>query len=298
MNLEKAVVLFLGEYKPSTRKAYRSALAPMTGWIGPARDLGEIKPELLVEFVQKRVNREGLAPATRQKHIKSIKTFFNWCVRLDLLEKSPARVIRGKKLPKAIDRHKAMNDQELETLLSSLRYKPRDYALILFLADTGCRRSGAAGLRLQDIDWEKMIAVVTEKGEKTRRVVFGEDCARAIRHWFAYRNEHHALKGVYIFTRDGLPMKPENVSLIIRRACKAAGVRVLSSHSLRHRKGHQLADARIAPSVAATALGHSDPMITLTYYYPHDWESAEKALRELITNPDAETPSKIVSFNG
>ena len=80
-------------------------------------------------------------------------------------------------------------------------------------------------------------------------------------------------------------MKPENVSLIIRRAAQLAGVRVLSSHSLRHRKGHQLADSRIAPSIAATVLGHSDVVITLQHYYPADWESAEQAMRELMTDP-------------
>lgn len=300
MELGKAIELWLGEHKASTVHAYRSALVPMRDWLGPARKVSDIKPEHLLEYVQATVYKRPYSPATRQKHIKSIKTFFNWCVLIELIPgNSPAKVVRGKKLPMAIDRHKAMTDGELSKLLESLRYKPRDYALVMFLADTGCRRAGAVGLQMKDIQWDELVATVTEKGEKTRKVAFGKNCARAIRHWLLYRSEHHKVKGAYIFTRDGLPMQAENVSLIIRRACKAAGVRVLSSHSLRHRKGHQLADARVAPSIAAAALGHSDPIITLTYYYPADWESAKQALRELVTNPDkiAAPNPKVVNFS-
>jgi integrase len=83
-----------------------------------------------------------------------------------------------------------------------------------------------------------------------------------------------------------------------KRAAKDAGVRVLSSHSLRHRKGHQFSDAGISVTTAATALGHSDPMITLTYYYPHDWATAKEALQNLATNTaDLAAPSpKVVNF--
>lgn len=298
MNLGDAIALFLGEHIASTQHAYKQGLYSMRDHLGPARELADVRPELLIEYVQVVIRRRGYAAATEQKHIKSIKVFFNWCVSLGLIDKSPAKVVRGKRLSRAVDRSKAMTDEELHTLLESLRFKPRDFALILFLADTGCRRGGAAGLRLKDVDWEKLIAVVTEKGSKTRMVAFGEKCADAIVRWLAFRGEHRALKDTYIFSHDGHRMDANNVSLIIRRACKVAGVRVLSSHSLRHRKGHQLADARIAPSIAATALGHSDPMITLTYYYPGDWDSAERALRELKTDPDVapESSPKVVRF--
>lgn len=300
MDLRKAIDLFLGEHKPTTQQAYRSALHQMRDWIGPTRLLSDIKPELVVEYFQVVVRKKDYAAATEQKHVKSVKTFWNWCVNLELIERSPARAVKSKKLSRRIDRAKAMTDDELRKLLDTVKFKPRDYALILFLADTGCRRGGAVGLRLQDVDWEAQVAQVTEKGEKPRPAAFGDVCARALATWLAYRGAYFTVEGVYIFSRDGLPMRAENVSLIIRRACKAAGIRTLSSHSLRHRKGHQLADARIAPSIAATALGHSDPMITLTYYYPADWESAEKALRELMTKPDepvAPSP-KVVKFTG
>jgi len=288
MLLKQAIDLFLGEHKATTRKTYAASLTIMQGYIGPARPLADIQPAHLIEFFQKVIYSKDYAPATIQKHTKTIKTFFNWCVRVDLLVKSPALPIRGRKLPRNISRDKAMSDAELAAIIEAVRWdKPRDFALILFLADTGCRRGGAAGLTLKDLDFHKLRATVTEKGEKSRLVAFSPLCALAIQRWLANRQAHYTIRGVHVFSTDGSPMKPENVSLIIRRAAHAAGVRVLSSHSLRHRKGHQLADSRIAPSIAATVLGHSDVTITLQHYYPADWESAEQAMRELLTDPAA-----------
>ena len=60
MELAKAVALFLGEYKPSTRKAYAHALRPMRDWLGPARELTGITPVLLIEYVQTWVEPRGV----------------------------------------------------------------------------------------------------------------------------------------------------------------------------------------------------------------------------------------------
>jgi integrase/recombinase XerD len=298
MELKKAIELFLGGYKPGTQQAYRYPLQSMRDFLGPARPMESVTPAMLVEYFQTVVDQRGYSPHTKQKHIKAAKVFFNRSVRLELIEKSPAKAVKGKRLAGAVDRAKAMTDEELALLLEAVRFKPQALAVLLFLADTGCRRGGAAGLRIQDVNWEKLVAIVTEKGDKSRNVAFGEKCARAMLQWLAYRDQHFRIEGVYLFSRNGLPIQPNAIGQIIRRACKTAKVRSLGSHSLRHRKGCQMADHHVAPGVAATALGHTDPMITLTYYYPADWESAEKALRALATDPDAERPTspKVVNF--
>ncbi len=290
MNLTHAIQVFLGQYKPSTRRALEYPLLSMAEYVGPARPVDSIKPEHLIEYAAA-LEERPYAPVTVRKHIKSIKTFFNWLVKIDALIKSPAVVIKAKRLQAYVSRDKAMTDGELERILSYVKWKPRDHALLLFLADTGCRAGGAAGLKDGDLDLEHCSAVVTEKGEKTRPVAYGVDCARAIRVWLLKRPR----EARYVFSRSVKPMTAAAVSQIVRRACKKVGVRSLGAHSLRHRKGHQLADAKVAVSTAATALGHSDVLTTLHYYYPRDWASAEKELRKLAHHREAET-GKIIQL--
>jgi integrase len=288
MELGKAIHLFLGEQtKSSTRQAYSTALVPLRDWCGPSRELSGIKPELVIEYFQECVQSKSWAVATQFKHAKTIKTFFNWCVRLDLLVKSPALALRARKPSRYISREKAISDSELALVLDYLRYKtnPRDYALVLFLADTGCRRGGAAGLRIQDVNLDRLIATVTEKGDKTRTVAFSARCAKAILHWLAYRSVHYVVKGVYVFTQHGEKNDPENISRIVRRACIRVGARSLGAHSLRHRKGHQLEDNDVHPAIAATVMGHESVQTYMDNYTHGDWESAEAAARKLMTDP-------------
>jgi len=290
MKLKDAANLFLGQYdNPGTRRAYRDIVRPLVAYLGPDRPIDRLQPVDVVEY-QQSLKAKNYADATVRKHTKGVKTFFNFLVRHELIDLSPARTIQARRLPTYISRDKAMTDQELERVLNYARYFPRNLALIQFLADTACRAGGASKLRVTDLDLPNYRAVVVEKGSKTRPVAFGEACAQALRIWLLQRP---ATAGDYVFSSSDTPIKPDNISQIVRRACLKVGVRSLGSHSLRHRKGHQLADAKVAPSIAATALGHSDPTITLQHYYPADWESAEKELRKLALPDDAVT-SKVI----
>lgn len=284
MLLSRAVELFVNEYKGETRTTYKHVMEDMRDFVGPARSVAEIKPEHLLEYAQA-VKSRKYADATVRKYLKSCRTFFNWLIKIDVIDKSPARAVKIPQLRKYVSRDKAMTDAELEKLLAYVRWKPRDFALILFIADTGCRAGGAAGLKVADLDLPNCRAVVLEKGDKSRPVVFGVECANAIREWLLKRP---ASAGIYVFSRTSKAIKSDNVSLIIRRACKKVGIRTLSAHSLRHRKGHQLADHKVAPSIAATALGHSDVTITLQHYYPADWETAEREMRKLVHHDENE----------
>lgn len=291
MKLRDAINLFLDEQRPTTRKSYYYVMINMQEYIGPAKPIDEIKSEHLIEYAQN-VRSRDYASATIQKYIKTFKTFFNWLVKMRLLQYSPAQPIKGERLKRNIERSKAMTDEELEKILEFARWKPRDYALVLFLADTGCRASGAAGLTIDDLNLSEHRATVTEKGDKMRLVSYGDESAAAIARWLLQRN---ASAGVYVFSHNGNRMISGSLSKVVRRLSIKVGIRSLGPHSMRHRKGHQLADAKVAPSVAATALGHDNPTITLEYYYPADWGRAEEELRKLVIKT---SPAKVIHITG
>lgn len=304
MELQKAVRLFLTQYKASTQQAYRHALHPMRDRIGPTRALGEIKPEHVLEFVQEQITqrprgRRPYSAATRRKLVRTVKIFFNWCVKMEMIDRSPARQLKVGRPELDRTRDKAMTDEELAALLDYFRRKtayPRDFAMLVFLRDSGARAGGAAGLRLRDISWDALLADVTEKGEKTRKVAFSEECARAIRHWLAYRGAHFAVKGEYVFSRDGQRFNPVLLTQALHRACVKLGLRKLGTHSLRHRLGFKLNDHKVPLTVSAAALGNT-PEVMRDYYSPHDWASAEKALRELMPGGQpAADKGKVITF--
>lgn len=279
MRLDKAIQLFLGEHKPSTAASYRHELKLLAEFVGPARPVDQVAPEQLLEHIQ-HLRARGLKQTTVNKHTKTIKSFFNWMVRLEFVAKSPAYAIKVKKLDRRVSPEKAMTDSELTAILYYVQGKPRDIALIRFIADTGCRAGGAATLKIADLDLANRSAVVTEKGDKTRPVFYGQATADALRYWLAVKSSRSGQYVFRVFAGDK-PLDVHNIAQVIRRACDLAGVRSLGPHSLRHRKGHQMADARIAASVAATVLGHSDVNTTLTHYYPADYDRAREVVEAL-----------------
>lgn len=283
MELKEAVNLFLDDQRETTRESYIYPLRYLVEWMGGAREIGDIRPSMLLEYVHKSLQKRKYAPATERKHVKTIKTLFNFLVKIDELDKSPARALKIKRLPMYISRDKAITDDEYALLLDYTRWKPRDHALILFLADTGCRIGGAAGLKVSDLDLVNRRGVVTEKGDKTRPVRYGPRCAAALGAWLLRRPRS---AGPYVFSSTADPIKADNISQIVRRLCAKVGIRVLSGHAFRHRKGHQLADQKTPITLAARFLGHSDPNVTAMHYYPADWESAEREGDKTMTPSD------------
>lgn len=294
MRLVNAMELFLGGKKATTARTYRRDLDRMAKYIGETRPVADITPAMLLEYFQKEIQAEekNYSPATVHKHAKTMKVFFNWCVKIELVERSPAGVLHAPTPPRRITRDKAMTDYELERILDYTKHQPRNYALILWLSDTAARAQGTSTLKVDDVDFAKREAVITEKG-KTAPVFFGRVAERALRVWLDYRLDRFTVSGPFIWSNQGQPISARAVSQVVRRACKGAGVRSLGSHSLRHRKGHQFADAKVAPSIAATALRHSDPAITMQVYYPSDWETARKELEAF----SVKRPPKVVPFN-
>lgn len=279
--LDEAITFWLQQQIETTEYSYRYPIRNMADFCGPARPLDKIDSATLAEYVLSVRNRpEVNSPATIGRYTKTIKAFFNYCVRMGWLDKSPADALRYVGTSKRIRKDKAMTDAELEQILDYAKWRPRDYALILFLADTGCRAGGAAGLQVQDINFEAMTAIVTEKGNKTRTVWFGPETRRALEDWLKRRPRD---AGAYVFSMDGARLKNAIIGQIIRRITKKIGIRSLGSHSLRHRKAFQMADHRVVPSVAATALGHESPSILLEFYYPRDDEDrAAAVMRSLV----------------
>lgn len=295
MTLGEGVRLFLASHKPRTRESYGYVLHNMARFVGESKLLTDINPLHLAEY-KLQLDRRDYRDGTFNKYVKDVRALFNWLVRHRFIETSPAVTLKTRRTEHQVPRDKAMSEDHVKLLLAYTRWRPRDCALLTFLLDTGCRAGGAAGLRWTDVDLAKLEALVTEKGNKTRTVWYGEPCAAALRDW----QQRQRGKSIYVFSRSPQPLAVASLSQIIQRACIAVGVPPKGAHSLRHRKGYQLADARIAPSVAAAALGHTAVMTTLQHYYPADTERARQAMAELATPPQPVAPpattSKTIPF--
>ncbi len=281
LNLLDAINLFLGEQIPTTRKSYFYNLRDLRLYLGDERPLNDVTGEDMIRFSQHYRSKAGIKSAhTYNKCVKTVRTFFNWCIKSDLMQPpSPALAIKRLTTSQKIPRDKAMPHEAYIQLLDYCKWDKRGYALVLFLGDTGCRIGGAAGLRWADIQFNEEIASVTEKGKVERFVFFGHECSVSMLRW--QQEQRLKRRGEYVFSRNGVQMQNDSLGQYFEKLCKRAGIGQFGPHSLRHRKGHQMADNKVAASVAQTVLGHADVGTTLNHYYPKDLARAQDVVKEL-----------------
>jgi len=279
MTLARAIKLFIGDQKPTTGRSYKYVLDYMREYthLTGIYLLHEVQPDHLIEMIQLVVQRPTVkSVATVNEYIKTIKVFFNWCIKFGFISPpSPAEAVKRKKEPIAIPRTKAMPNDQYKLLLDCVRWEPRAYALVLFLGDSGDRISGAANMRWADLDLTNRQATVTEKGQDSRPVFYTEDCVLALMRW---KLRQAGKDNCYVFSRDGHPISADALGQFFTRRCIRAGIGNWGPHSLRHRLGHNAYDEGIGAPVVQVMLGHRNMKTTLDSYFPRSYEDAKAAV--------------------
>lgn len=267
--------------KPITLRWYRTMLTPVTAALaGLAID--QVTTNHLRGYVvslrerhayqnapQRREKEAGLTAASLQSHHRALSRFFSWCKAEYALTVNPMDRIRPpkaqRKEPKSVDL------ADLKRLLDATgedRAGIRDRAILLFLADTGCRVGGLLGLKPADVDLDHGRAVVFEKGDKTRVVPFTRFTAQLIRAWLAVR----PLQASTLFCglsdqKHATPLTYAGVYQILLRLKRRAGVQGrVNPHSFRHGFAREYLINGGDLATLAQLMGHTSVTVTASYY--------------------------------
>lgn len=207
----------------------------------------------------------SLSPYTVEGYVRVIRRLFHWLELNEHTEQNIAARLKKPSLPKLPPKETTIEDIRalLEAAQKSPRYAKRDRALVLFLADTGCRKAGLLGLRVSDVFLEKGSALVTEKGNKSRFVHFGLATKQALQDWLAERPKETD----YVFVSKRGRFGEHGVNLLLERLKKRAGVHGrVNPHSFRHSfaKRYLINGGDLAS--LADLMGHSTVEVTKNSY--------------------------------
>lgn len=270
--LDQCLKLYLKvDRAPATNEQYAHILRRMVRAIGPARSITRIRYEDLLDY-DAQLRASGLKPVTLAGYTSAIKAFFNWCVGRRYIKRSPAADIKRRRRDADSHVSRAVPPAELRAMVECARHtSPRNYALLLFMADTGCRVGGLISLTLERLDLDDRSALLLEKGDSWHRVFYGDQTADALRAWLRKRPPAaHA----YVWTGKApgyKPLQASAVRFILRRLAEATDAsRIWTPHDIRRSVGHAFAKHGIPAPTTAQKLGHSDVQITLKHYYPND----------------------------
>lgn len=256
-----------------TRKAYQYDLRRFADWLVTVYkrtpSLEEISVADIRAYLQKLQIDHGYKATTLSRVIASIRVFFEYCVRTERLEASPAVHFHNPKKPKKLPIF--LVEGELKKMLEvpdmSDTKGVRDYALITVFAFTGLRLQELVNLNLDDVDFERRTLRVFGKGAKERIVPMNEKVSEAMSRYLSVRL--FAETDAVFLNHRQKRLSPRGIQKIIRDYSIRAGIlkRRISPHKLRHTFATLLHHHGVDVLEIQSLLGHAS--VTSTQIYTH-----------------------------
>lgn len=142
----------------------------------------------------------------------------------------------------------------------------RAFAVLTVLARLGLRAGEVAGLDLDDIDWHRGELVVRGKGGRSDRLPLPIDVGEALVAYLGGDRPHVSCRSVFLKVHAPITgMSSSSVSELVRRACRRAGMPVVSAHRLRHSAATALLRSGGTLAEVGQILRHSRAATTAMY---------------------------------
>jgi integrase/recombinase XerD len=262
----------------NTLEAYRTDLQQFGEYLtrrglDPLELSGADLAAFVSELADGREDRAAVAPATLQRKVACLRSFYRHMRREQVIDHDPAGELRAPRsrarLPEVLTR-----DEVLRLLAQPRGSSPaalRDRALLETMYACGLRASEVIGLTLAELDIEAGVLRARGKGSKERLVPIGSKAVETLRAYLerarprlvGLRDENH----VFVNVR-GAGLSRQGLYKIVQRHAASAGLaRRMSPHTLRHTFATHLLSGGCDLRSLQEMLGHAD--IATTQIYTH-----------------------------
>jgi len=262
---------------PHTRLSYQRDLAALASWCDQQSlsewtqlDHGHVRA------FAARSHAGGLAPASVQRRLSAVRSFYQFLQREGLAAHNPAADVRAPKRPKRLPR--TLDADQMARVLEAPaasagqqdeRLQIRDMAIMELLYSSGLRLAELVGLNLDALDLADRTVRVTGKGNKTRIVPVGKQAVTTLRRWIRDRAALAKPAETAVFvSQNGRRLGPRAIQLRLAAIAKTQGVPAkLHPHLFRHSFATHLLESSQDLRGVQELLGHAD--ISTTQVYTH-----------------------------
>ena len=270
-------------YSPLTAKSYRRDMERYVRYLSATytlSDLSQATTPMIKSFLVQLKN-EGLSNRSINRMISTLKTFYKFCMREGMIDKSPMIGIRNLKLPKNLVKFVPESDINKVSFENSDDYTiKRDELLFEILYQTGIRKAELIGLKDVDVDRMAMRIKVLGKRNKERFIPVGRNLLQMIEHYQTLRDQAFEVHADRLLLNDkGEEMTPYFVYNKVHQLLEGVtSLRQKSPHVLRHTFATHLLDEGASLVAIQKLLGHTD--LATTQVYAHNTIEQLKKIHE------------------
>lgn len=222
------------------------------------------------------LHRQGLSGKSLQRWLSTIRSLYNYLCRFKRAGNNPAIGIpapkAAKRLPNTLNvdeidqllRKKTLNNPSLKKDLLV-----RDIAMMELMYACGIRLSELSGLDIQDIDWQQQSIIVTGKGQKQRRLPFGNKAKVAIKSWVEERDgiANEETCALFVSLR-GTRISNSSIQKRLKKMALTQGLTAnIYPHMLRHSFASHILESSNDLRAVQELLGHAN--LSTTQIYTH-----------------------------
>jgi integrase/recombinase XerD len=283
----------------NTRHSYRDALCLLIPFVSsrlhkPVDRLTvtDVSAQLVRDFLGDIETSRHCSIATRNQRLAAIHALarfvgehspehIEWCAQV--------RYVPYKKGTHAMIPY--LDKQEIDALLDCPDQRTeqgrRDYALLLFLYNSGARADEASQLVVGDLDLDGESVHILGKGRKHRQCPLWPETVRELRALVEGRSPQERVfvnRCGQSMTRFGIHALVERTALRAQSAMPSLATKRVSPHSLRHSTATHLLSSGVDINTVRAWLGHAS-LITTNVYAEIDLEGKAQALARCdVTN--------------
>ncbi|MEG5073045.1 tyrosine-type recombinase/integrase [Microcoleus sp. B3-D2] len=233
-----------------------------------------ILPNTIDEVLAKKHDKEGLSRRSIQSYASVVRSFLRYAEGQQWCSKGVASSIKAPRVYHYETLPSSPNWKDVKKLLANSQTDyatdVRDYAILLLLTVYGMRRSEVAGLKLQDIDWEKeQIYLRRSKRSKPQVFPFSKTVGDAIlRYLKEVRPNHCKLNQLFVARRSPYQaLTAGAIFAIVNRRLKPLHLPIKhhGPHALRHACATHLINEGFSLKEISDHLGHQGLETTRIY---------------------------------
>ena len=261
-------------YSSHTVKAYRTDLKLFQSYLKEIYTISIDKTNhaMIRSWLVEELNN-GNSARTVNRKITSLKSFFKYLVKEEVMKDNPTLKISSSKTSKKLPQFVGLDD--MNKLLDKLNFNneysgKRDKLIIEIFYSTGIRLSELINIKLKDVDTIKSQVKVLGKRNKERIIPLTKELKKSIDNYMGLRMNEKAIDRSYLLLTDsGKKLNPSMVYRKVNDLLK--GVTTIdkkSPHILRHTFATHMLNNGADLNVIKELLGHAS--LSATEVYTHN----------------------------